>query len=107
MNHETLLPLVARLRACPTQASHISEKRLRETWKGFTQTDLEHGDERTPAILAALILYDDEPWVGLLNEVERSQLFALAKVASERYQQIAHPPNKLGKTIAASLKEAT
>lgn len=41
----------------------------------------------------------------LLNEAERSQMIALAKLALERYRQKNNPPNKLGKIIAAALKE--
>ena len=43
----------------------------------------------------------------LLHEAERSQMRALAKVALERYEEITHPPDKLGKIIAAALKEFT
>jgi hypothetical protein len=57
------------------------------------------------AVLAGVIL-QDEPFARLLNEAERAQLAALAKAALERYQQRTHPPNKLGKIIAAAIKES-
>jgi hypothetical protein len=41
----------------------------------------------------------------LLNRAEHAQLQALGQLVMERYQQQIHPPNKLGKTIAAALKE--
>jgi hypothetical protein len=102
-----LLPLVTKLKACPARDHSLSEKLLVETWNGFKKIDPEHGDEITPAVLAGLILFDEADFAKLLNEAERSQLVALAKTALERYQQKNHPPNKLGKTIAASLKEST
>ena len=102
-----LLPLVAKLRACPAHDNSFSEKMLVETWNCFKQMAPEHGDEITPAVMAGVILYDEEQFAQLLNEAERSQLVALARMALERYQQKTHPPNKLGKILAAALKEAT
>ena len=102
-----LLPLVTQLRACPSIANGLSQKRLCETWGCFTQIALEHGEPVTPAILAGLILHDPDTFAPLLNEAERSQLEALAKAALGRYLEQINPPNKLGKTIAASLKEPT
>jgi len=55
--------------------------------------------------MAGLILFDEEQFGHLLTEAELSQLTALARLALERYNLKANPPNKLGKTIAASLKE--
>lgn len=100
-----LLPLVAKLKACPAHDNRFSEKMLVETWNGFKQIDPEHGDEITPAVMAGLVLCDEEDFAQLLNEAERSQMAALARVALERYQQKTNPPNKLGKIIAAALKE--
>jgi hypothetical protein len=54
-----------------------------------------------------VILYDKEQFAPLLNEAELAQMLALADKALERYQQRTHPPNKLGKIIAAALKEST
>lgn len=103
----TLLPLVAKLRTCPSRNSGFSDKMLIETWENFKQLDLEHGDELVPSIMAGLILYDKEQFAPLLNEVEQAQMLALAAKALERFQQLTHPPNKLGNVIAAALKEST
>ena len=100
-----LLPLVEKLKACGSRDNHFSEKMLVETWNGFKQIDPEHGDQMTPAVMAGLILFDEEDFAQLLNEAERSQMVALAKLAFERYRQKTNPPNKLGKLIAAALKE--
>ena len=103
----TLLPLVEELKACGSRDNRFSEKLLVEAWNGFKQTDPEHGDEITPAVMAGLVLADEEDFAQLLTEAERSQMLALAKLALERYQQKTNPPNKLGKIIAAALKEKT
>jgi hypothetical protein len=102
-----LLPLVEELKACGSRDHRFSEKLLVETWNGLKQTDPEHGDEITPAVMAGLVLADEEDFAQLLNEAERSQMIVLAKVALERYRQKTNPPNKLGKIIAAALKEKT
>ena len=100
-----LLPLVAQLKACPTQDSSFSEKLLPEAWERFKHTGWDRGTEPTPAVMAALVLHD-ENIARLLNAAERVQLLALSTVALERYQQKTNPPNPLGKTIAATLKES-
>jgi hypothetical protein len=102
-----LLPLVTILKECPSLDTSFSEKLLVETWNGLKQTDPEHGNEITPAVMAGLVLADEEDFAQLLNEAERSQMIVLAKVALERYRQKTNPPNKLGKIIAAVLKEKT
>lgn len=101
----TLLPLVAILKACPSHDHGFSQKLLVETWGGLKRTDLERGDELTPSIMAGLVLYDEEEFAQLLNAAEHAQLAALAQTALERFQGKSNPPNKLGKTLAAALKE--
>jgi hypothetical protein len=100
-----LLSLVNSLKTCPAYDTSISEKALRETWNCFRQIDPEHGDAITPAIVAALVLHDDEVFAGLLNEEENSRLLALAKTAFDRYQQITNPPNKLGKVLVGIINK--
>ena len=101
-----LLPLVARLKACPTQDSSFSEKLLLEAWERFKHTGWDRGTEPTPAVMAALVLHDEHV-AKLLTAAERVQLLALSTVALERFQERTNPPNQLGKTIAATLKEST
>ncbi len=101
-----LLALVSKLKACPAQDSRFSRKLLIESWGSFRLLAPEHGDEITPALMAGLVLYD-KTVAQLLNEAERAQLNALAKLALGRYEEKTHPPNKLGKTIAAALKESS
>lgn len=104
-NTGKLLPLVAKLKLCSSRNTRLTEKSLLASWNCFKGINPEHGDEITPAVIAGLVLYDEELSAELLDEAERSQLVALATTAWERYQQITHPPNKLGNAIAASLKE--
>ena len=105
-NSGVLRPLVARLKACPTQDNSFSEKLLVEAWERFKHTGWDRGTEPTPAVMAALVLHD-ENLARLLNTAERMQLLALSTVVLERFQERTNPPNQLGKTIAATLKEST
>jgi hypothetical protein len=104
-NSGVLRPLVARLKACPTQDTSFSEKLLLEAWERFKHTGWDRGTEPTPAVMAGLVLHD-ENIARLLNPAERMQLLALSTVALERFQEKTNPPNQLGKTLAASLKES-
>lgn len=103
---KNLLPLMTHLKACPTQDERISQTRLIEMWSRFKQIAPERGDLVTPAMLVGLILYGPDTFGSLLPFAEREQLVRLCLLARERYQQLANPPNKLGKLIAASLKES-
>ena len=94
-----LLPLVARLKDCPSRDTRITEKRVVEMWGCFKTINLEHGDTVTPAVLVGLILYNPETFAPLLSRAEHAQLQALGKVALDRYLQQTNPPNNLGKTI--------
>jgi hypothetical protein len=100
-----LLPLVAQLKACPTQDSSFSEKLLTDAWEQFKHTGWDRGTEPTPAVMVALVLHDEHV-AKLLNTAERVQLLALSTIALERYLEKSNPPNQLGKTIAATLKES-
>jgi len=101
-----LSPLASKLKECPARDTRITEKRVIEMWACFKRIAPEHGDTISPAILAALILYDPGTFAPLLNRAEQAQLEALGQTALERYRQFINPPNKLGKTIAAALKES-
>ena len=104
-NFGVLRPLVAQLKACPSQNNSFSEKLLFEAWERFKNTGWERGSYPSPAVMAGLVMHDQHV-ADLLNAAERSQFYALSTVALERYQQKANPPNQLGKTIAATLNES-
>jgi len=100
-----LLPLVTRLKACPAQDDRITTKRLLEMWDSFKQIAPDQGDTISSAMMAGLILYDPETFASLLTAAEQEQLITLGLIALERYQNRTNPPNKLGKLIAAAIKE--
>lgn len=106
-NTSVLQPLAETLKACPSRDERITDKVLHQTWARFRQIALEHGDTVTPAVLVGVILYDSEVFAPLLNQAEHAQLQTLGKVALERYLQLTKPPYKLGKTLAAAVKENT
>ncbi len=97
--------LFVQLKECPSRYNRFPGDMPRQTWERFQRVAWEPEDEVTPAVLAGVILYD-ETFAQLLNEAERSQMLALAGKALERYRQETHPPNQLGKIIAATLKES-
>jgi hypothetical protein len=99
--------LVRNLKLCPTLETTINPKLLHEMWSSFRRLDPEHGDDVTPALLVALILFDEEMFGELLNETELSQLVTIARKALEHYQSKIQPTNQPGKLLAASLKELT
>jgi len=103
--NNALRALVTSLKGCPTQDDSCSPKLLIDLWERFRKLRPEEGEEVTASIIAGLVLYNQQAFPGLLNEAERSQLVALSQTALERYLTRAHPPNKLGKTIASAIKE--
>lgn len=103
---ETFQQVVRQLKLCPTLDTTINPQLLHETWSSFSRLDPEHGDEVSPALLVALILFDEERFGPLLRDTERSQLAAIARSALDRYQLQIQPPNQPGKLLAASLVTA-
>lgn len=99
-----LRQLAAQLKACPSLDDRITPQRLHAAWERFRLLDTRQEGNLTPFIIIALTL-QDEHLAHLLNEAENLQLRTLAESALERYRQLTHPPNPLGKTLAASLKE--
>ena len=97
--------LAERLKACPSLDTRISKSALLETWKCFQRLDPEQGDEVTPAIMAGILLFDEEQFSPLLTADELTQLAAIASRALDRYQLKTNPPNQPGKALAASLKK--
>ena len=101
-----LLLLATQLKACPTQDSSFSEKLLAEAWERFKHTGWERGNLPTASVIAGLLVHD-ETIAKLLTSTEHTQLLALCSNALERYHEKANPPNQVGKTLAATLKEIT
>lgn len=104
MNNEPLLPLVAKLKTCPTHDASVSRELFLEGWNNLLHEEVDHLIKPTIPIMAALLLNDDR-FKPLLNEAEQAQLLALVNLAIDRYEQQTNPPNKLGKLIAGSIKK--
>jgi hypothetical protein len=104
-NQTALLPLVAKLKSCTTHHNGFSKEFVRAAWEGFKDA-WRPGDNLTPAVIGALVVHNST-FALLLDEAERAQIFALNKVALERFEQKTNPPNKLGKTLAAILEIPT
>ena len=83
----------------------ISPKLLHETWSAFRRLDPEHGDEVTPAMLVALILFDEESFAELLTEAQLDQLHLVAGQAMQQYELAIKPKNQVGQLLAATIKE--
>lgn len=99
MKDETLLPLVAKLRACPSHDGSFSREMFLECWDELRCEDVTAYINPTLPVMAALVLHD-ERFKQLLNETEHSQVLALVSLAVDRYAHATSPPNKLGKIIA-------
>ena len=97
--------LIRRLKLSPSLDTSVSKQSFLETWKSFQSSDPEHGDEVTPAIIVAVILFDEDMFESLLTETELTQLTAIARLALERYQLKINPPNQPGKRLFAALKD--
>ena len=103
MNNETLLPLLARLKACPAHNTNVSRERFLECWEALRREDVTPLRKPTPPIMAALALHDHR-FARMLNLTELEQLRVLVNLALDRYEQQTNPPNKLGKLIAGIIK---
>ena len=101
-----LLLLATQLKACPTHDTSFSEKLLAEAWERFKHTGWERGSLPTASVIAGLLVHDENV-AKLLTSEEHTQLLGLCSNALERYHEKANPPNQVGKTLAATLKEIT
>lgn len=101
-HQSALLPLVTKLKSCPTLENGFSKELVRDAWEGFKDA-WKPGHSLTPAVIAALVIHNGT-FALLLDEAERAQLLALSYVALERFKEKTNPPNKLGKTLAAILE---
>jgi hypothetical protein len=97
--------LVQRLQVCPTLNPGINPKLLFETWSAFRRLDPEHGDEVTPALLVALILFDVESFADLLTEAQLDQLHLVAGQAMQQYELAIKPKNQVGQLLATTIKD--
>jgi hypothetical protein len=97
--------LVQNLKLCPTLETTIKPKLLHETWSSFRRLDPEHGDDVTPALLVALILFDEESFAELLTAAQLDQLHIVAGQAMQQYELAIKPKNQVGQLLATTIKE--
>jgi hypothetical protein len=103
MNHELLLPLIARLKACPAHDTNVSREGFLECWEELRRTDVTPFNKPSDPIMAALLLAD-ERFAALLDAAEQTQLLTLINRALARYEQQTNPPNQTGKLLVGIIK---
>lgn len=104
MSNDTLLPLVAKLKACPAHDGSVTREMFLTCWDELRREVISHLSKPTGPIMAALVLKDDQ-FAQLLNEAEQAQLLALVNLALDRYEHQTNPPNKLGRLLSGSIKK--
>lgn len=104
MNTKSLIPLVARLKACPAHNTGVSRELFIESWDALRREDVAPLRKPTAAIMGALLLHDHR-FARLLNVTEQERLRTLVNAALDRYEQQTNPPNKLGKLIAGIINK--
>ena len=97
--------LVRNLKVCPTLETTITPKLVNEIWDCIREIDPEHGDEVTPAMLVALILFDEESFAELLTATQLDQLHIVAGQAKNQYELAIKPKNQVGQLLATTIKE--
>lgn len=97
--------LVQNLKDCPTLETTITPKLVNEIWDCIREIDPEHGDEVTPTMLVALILFDEESFAELLAADQLDQLKIIAGQAKNQYELAIKPKNQVGQLLATTIKE--
>lgn len=97
--------LVRNLKLSPTLETPITPKLVQEIWEYMREINLKQGDEVTPAMLVALILYDEESFAELLTEEQLDQLHIVAGQAKQQYELAIKPKNQVGQLLATTIKE--
>jgi hypothetical protein len=97
--------LVQNLKLCPTLEATITPKLVNEIWDCMRDIKPQQGDEVTPAMLVALILYDEKAFAELLTEAQLDQLHIVAGQAMQQYELAIKPKNQVGQLLTATIKE--
>lgn len=103
---ESCQRLVQNLRLRPTLKPSLTPRQLHEIWSCFRRLDPEHGDDVTPAMLAGLILFDEETFAGLVTEEQLDQLHIIAGQVMQQYELAIKPKNQVGQLLATTIKES-
>jgi len=97
--------LVQNLQLCPTAEPTITPKLVHEIWDCLRDIKPKQGDEVTPAMLVALILYDEKSFAELLTEAQLDQLHIVAGQAMQQYELAIKPKNQVGQLLTTTIKE--
>ena len=60
----------------------------------------------TPAVLLALILFDEDLFAELLTETQLDQLHIIAGQVMQNYELAIKPKNQVGQLLATTIKES-
>jgi hypothetical protein len=104
MKDKPLLPLITKLKTCPSHDRPVSRESFIECWDVLKREEVEHLAAPTKPIMAALIL-NDSRFSQLLDEPQNTQLTELVEIAIEKYREQTNPPNKLGRLIAGIINK--
>ena len=102
---DSIQQLVKNLKLCPSLEQPITTKLVHETWSCLRKLDPGQGDEVTPAMLVALILFDEESFASLLTEEQLDQLHIVAGQALKQYELVIKPKNQVGLLMTTIIKE--
>jgi hypothetical protein len=98
--------LVRSLKLCPTQSTGITSKLVQEIWDCMRDIHPKNGDEVTPAMLVALILFDEDSFAALLTEEQLDQLHIIGHQAKQQYELAIKPKNQVGQLMVTTIKES-
>jgi hypothetical protein len=96
-----LLPLLEQLKRCESHEEMYSGDLLKERWEYCKGQRIEN-NKPSLSILTALIL--DSNFSNLLNREESTQLFRLARLALQRYEE-KNKITKVGRILHDSITE--
>ena len=97
--------LVRNLKLSPTLETGITTKLVQEIWDCMRDIKPQQGDEVTPAMLVALILFDEESFADLLTDDQLNQLHIIAGQVMQNYETAIKPKNQVGQLLATTIKE--
>ena len=103
--NDSFQQLVRNLKLCPTLKAGITPKLVNEIWDCMRELNLRQGDEVTPAMLVALVLFDEESFADLLTDQQLDQLHIIAGQVMQNYTLAIKSKNQVGQLLATTIKE--
>jgi hypothetical protein len=99
----TLLPLVHELTNCPSRDSEGLHKSVEDSWEALRNRKFNDLGNAKRAVLAAVIIHGCPSLA--IERADHRELFRLADLLLQRFEERANPKNKVGHLIADALKE--